>query len=228
MGKYGGKITSLLSGDVKNIQIEGSHFEVTNENINKFRSWWKVTNLEHLLVFWLGGVLTICLLSLLAYSTVYGFDGLTNGVLFLIKESEVISRSVDSSVGISFLVIAGLMLFNTQLTVLDATSRIMAENIVLAKKKLSLTKVYYFSLWAQIVFGIVIFTLNVGQPLYLLTISAVLNAIAMFIHIGLTLFLNMTELDHKIRPSIYRIFVIITAFLFFGYFSFRTIIGIFN
>ena len=227
MGKYGGKITNLLSGEATDIKLEGTHFLVNDENIKKFKNWWKVTNLEHLLVFWLGGVLTICLLSLLAYSTVYGLGGLTNGVEFLIKESGAISIKVGSFVGLLFLIVAGLMLFNTQLTVLDATSRIMAENIVLVNRKLNLAKVYYFSLWAQIIFGIIIFTLKIGQPLYLLTISAVLNAIAMFIHIGLTFFLNMTELDEKIRPSIFRILAITMAFLFFGYFSIRTIIAIF-
>ncbi len=223
MGKYGGKITSLLSGEVTDIKIEGTRFLINNENINKFKNWWKVINVEHLLIFWLGGVLTICLLSLLAYSTVYGFDGLTNGVDFLIKESGVISTKVGNFMGISFLIVAGLMLFNTQLTVLDATSRIIAENIVLVNRKFNLAKIYYYSLWTQIVFGIIIFTLKIGQPLYLLTISAVLNAIAMFVHIGLTLWLNKTSLDREIRPSFIRTVIIICIFLFFGYFSFKTL-----
>jgi hypothetical protein len=227
MGKFGGKITSLLSGEVKDIKIEGSHFAITDENIKNFKNWWKVTNLEHLLVFWFGGVTSILLLSLLAYSTVYRLSTPQGGVEFMIFESLKIAQSTFPFFGTLFLIIGGIMLFNTQLTVLDATSRILAENIVLTKRKLNLAKIYYISLWLQIIFGIIIFSLNIGQPLYLLTISAILNAIAMFIHIGLTFWLNMTELDKKIRPSVFRMVAIATAFLFFGYFSFKVVAGIF-
>lgn len=227
MGKYGGKISSVLTGSVENIEITGSHFAITKDNIQNFKNWWKVTNLEHLLVFWFGGVVSILLLSLLAYSTVFGLSTPEGGVNFMIFESLEIARRTAPFLGALFLIIGGAMLFNTQLTVLDATSRILAENIVLMKRKLNLAKVYYLSLWIQIIFGIIIFSLNIGQPLYLLTISAVLNAIAMLVHIGLTFWLNMTELDKKIKPSIFRIIMIIAAFLFFAYFSFKVVAGIF-
>lgn len=227
MGKYGGKITSLLSGEVQDIKIEGSHFAITEDNIKNFKAWWTVTNLEHGLVFWFGGIISILLLSLLAYTTVFGLSTPQGGVDFMIFESIEIAKNTFPFFGTLFLIIGGIMLFNTQLTVLDATSRIIAENIVLAKSNFNLAKVYYFSLWFQIIFGVYIFLSKVGQPLLLLTISAVLNAFAMFIHIGLTTWLNMTYLDKKIRPSIIRIFIISIAFIFFGYFSFKVLAGIF-
>ena len=212
MGKYGGKFAK---------------FEINNENLLKFKKWWRVINIEHLLIFWFGGILTICLLSLLAYSTVFGLSNLPTGVGFLIQESIVISTKLGNIIGTFFLMIGGLMLFNTQLTVLDATSRIMTENLQILDKSKSFSKIYYPFLWIQIIFGIIIFSLNLGQPLLLLTISAVLNALAMFVHIGLTLNLNMKELEKEIRPNWFRIIMILIAFLFFGYFSFRTIAGIF-
>ncbi len=227
MGKYGGKITSILTGDVKELKLTGSKFEMTKENLAKFKEWWKVINTEHLLVFWAGGIISICMLSLLAYSTVFGKVGLPTGVEFIVFESKIIGQLLGGFIGTLFLVIGGLMLFNTQLTVLDATSRIMAENYLILKQKGNLPKVYYSFLWTQIAFGIIIFLFNFGQPLLLLTISAVLNAIAMFVHIGLTLNLNIKELEKEIRPNLFRIVMIVIAFLFFGYFSFKTIAGIF-
>jgi hypothetical protein len=227
MGKYGGKITSFLTGKLETLKLYGSKFVINNENLDKFNAWWKVTNLEHLVVFWFGGVISICLLSLLAYSTVNGIPNLSTGVDFIITESQVIGQRLGQIVDTAFLLIGGFMLFNTQLTVLDATSRIMSENTLIITKKGSLPKIYYAFLWLQIFFGIVIFLFKFGQPLLLLTISAVLNAIAMFVHIGLTLNLNMQELEKEIRPDLFRIFIIISAFLFFGYFSFKTIAGIF-
>lgn len=227
MGKYGGKITSILTGKVEELKLTGSRFEITKENLEKFKSWWKVINAEHLLVFWFGGIISICLLALLAYSTVFGSAGLPTGVDFIIHESKIISMELGGLIGTTFLLIGGFMLFNTQLTVLDATSRIMAENYLLLKKNGNLPKIYYSFLWAQIAFGIIIFLFNFGQPLLLLTISAVLNAITMFVHIGLTLNLNIRELEKEIRPNLFRIVMVVFAFLFFGYFSIKTIAGIF-
>lgn len=227
MGKYGGKITSILTGKLEKLKLEGSKFIINKENLEKFNNWWKVTNLEHLLVFWFGGIISICLLALLAYSTVNGLPNLPTGVNFIITESQVISSRLGEIVGTAFLLIGGFMLFNTQLTVLDATSRIMSENLLILKKSGNLPKIYYTFLWLQILFGIIIFLFDFGQPLVLLTISAVLNAIAMFVHIGLTLNLNMRELEKELRPSLTRIAVIVAALLFFGYFSIRVIADIF-
>jgi hypothetical protein len=226
MGKYGSKISSILTESFKELKLEGSKFVIDNESLFKFKSWWKVINAEHALVFWFGGVVSILMLSLLAYSTVHGVENLPTGVDFIIQESQVISQRITSAVGIIFLIIGGIMLFNTQLTVLDATSRIMAENLLILKKKCNLPKMYYSFLWLQIVFGIIIFLFNFGQPLLLLTISAVLNALAMFVHIGLTLNLNIRELEKEIRPNLFRIVLISVAFLFFGYFSFKTLISL--
>lgn len=226
MGKYGGKITSILTGKLEKLKLTGSRFVVNSENLEKFKAWWKVTNLEHLVVFWFGGIISICLLALLAYSTVNGMPNLPTGVDFIITESQVISSKLGQFIGTAFLLIGGFMLFNTQLTVFDATSRIMSENTLILTKKGSLPKIYYAYLWLQILFGIIIFLFDFGQPLLLLTISAVLNAIAMFVHIGLTLNLNMRELEKEIRPNLFRITMIVVAFLFFGYFSFKTIVNL--
>ena len=116
------------------------------------------------------------------------------------------------------------------MTVLDATSRIMSENLLILKRRSweakSLPKIYYSFLWAQIAFGIVIFLLGFGEPLLLLTLAAVINAGAMFVHIALTLILNLTKLEKEVRPSLIRISMMVFSLLFFGYFTLRTIINI--
>lgn len=230
MGKYSGKITSILYGKVEDIKLEGARFEVTNENIRRFRNWWRLINLEHGLIFWLTGVITICLLGLLAYATTFGKTTPQAGINFIIFETREISSKLTPLVGSFFLGVAGLMLFSTQTTVYDATSRIMAENLLIAKRssinpKL-LPKFYYLFLWGQITAGIIVFLLGVREPLVLLTTSAVINAFAMFIHIGLTLFLNLKFLEKELKPSIFRILVMIFAFLFFGFFSIKTLANI--
>jgi len=223
MGKYAGRITSILTGKSEDISLTGSKFEPTEENIHRFKIWWKNVNIEHFIVFCLTGSLTILLLSLLSYSTVFGQPGIEQGVNFVIREAQFIGERIFPVIGTFFLLIVTVTLFGTQLGVFDATSRILSENVILSSfgklKGKSIRPLYYLVLWLQISAGIVILLLGFTEPLQLVIIAAVLNAIAMFVHTGLTLWLNMTSLEKAIRPSLFRIGVMVLAFIFYGGFS---------
>ncbi len=133
MGKYGGKITSLLRKNDENFNLEGKTFEINEENLLTFKTWWKKVNLEHALVFWLTGATTIILLSLLSFATVYHQTSV-GGIGFLFQEAQSIVSQTVPIVGVLFLVIVAIMLFSTQLSVLDATSRITSENLIIINK----------------------------------------------------------------------------------------------
>lgn len=227
MGKYAGKITSLLTGKKENISLSGFDFDVNPQSLSHFKKWWRNINIEHFIVFWLTGSITIILLGLLAFSSVYGLEGNKQGITFLINEASVIGDRLFPIAGTFFLIVGSLTLFGTQMTVFDATSRILAENVILGfRPKISeqhLRKLYYLVLWAQIIAGIVIFMNGFTQPLQLLTIAAVMNAFAMFVHVGLTLWLNLTSLEKELRPSYLRIGAMSLGFLFYGGFSIYTI-----
>jgi hypothetical protein len=223
MGKYGGRITSVLTGKSENISLTGSRFESNAENVKRFSQWWKNINIEHFVVFWLTGSITILLLAMLSYATVFGQPGTAQGVNFVISEAAVISARIAPIVGTFFLLVVGITLFGTQLGVFDATSRILSENIVLSSfgklEGKSIRKLYYGVLWLQISAGIIILLNGFTEPLELVIIAASLNAMAMFVHSGLTLWLNVSSLDKAIRPSIFRRVVMVAAFLFYGGFS---------
>lgn len=228
MGKFSGRITSILTGKKEKIMLEGMTFDCTPENLKNFKLWWKRINIEHALVFWATGAFTMIILSLLAYSTVFGSAELTQGIKFVLGEAQVIAKSTFPFLGTLFLLIAASMLFSTQFSVMDATSRIMGENLViLSPKKFkiqNLPKYFYIFLWLQIVAGIIIFSLGFTQPLKLVIIGAALNAIAMFFYTGFVLWLNLTNLEKPLRPSFIRIFAVGSAFIFYGMFSFFTIL----
>ncbi len=232
MGSYMGRITSLLTGKTEEVQISGVKFEITTENVSRFKIWWKNINLEHFFVFWLTGSITILLLCLLAYVTVFDAGIETSGINFLYVEADAIRAAVFPVAGTFFLLIGGVMLFSTQLGVFDATSRILSENVVLLGKNLTgknLPKLYYTVLWVQIIAGIVIFMLGFTEPLQLLVLAAVLNAFAMFVHVGLTLWLNRGTLEPELKPRLWRVAVMVFAFLFYGGFSLYTILDkVFN
>jgi len=223
MGKYSGRITSVLTGKKEEISLEGTKFEITHQNLSNFKRWWRNINIEHFIIFWLTGSITIALLGLLAYTTTYGLGGNSAGIGFVLQEGRIIGERIFPFAGIFFLLVAGSTLFGTQLTVFDATSRILSENLILsAPSRLSekqIPTIYYVVLWLQILGGITIFLLGFSEPLQLLIIAAVLNAFAMFIHVGLTLWLNLTSLEKILRPTFFRITMMLLAFFFYGGFS---------
>ena len=233
MGKYAQKMSGLFRSDdkVKTIRLDGHDFQPTVENFDRFRAWWRVINKEHAIVFWGVGLLTILLLALLSYATVFGQSGNSQGILFVLKEGAMIGLSTAPWIGILFLAVLGLMLFQTQLGVMDSTSRIMAENQALSQLsgrdgqvKADLSRIYYVFLWLQIAFGIILFLFNFYEPKTLLILQAVANAVAMFVHVGLVYRLNRT-LPGPCRPVIWRQVVIGVIFVFFGIFSLVTIIN---
>ncbi|MBU0572226.1 Nramp family divalent metal transporter [Patescibacteria group bacterium] len=227
MGKFSGRITSIFTGKKEKITLEGTTFDCTPENLKRFKLWWKRINIEHGLVFWATGAITMIILSLLAYTTVFG-TSMLQGVGFVINEAQVIAGETFAALGTAFLLIASAMLFSTQFSVIDATSRIMSENLViLSPKRFKIEKLptfFYLFLWLQIIAGVIIFSLGFTQPLMLVIIGATLNAIAMFVYTGLVLWLNLTNLDKRLRPTLIRIFFVSAAFIFYGVFSFFTIL----
>lgn len=227
MGFYSQKISGLFrSKEKQNIKLTGEDFDINNqENIDNFKAWWKTINLEHLFVFWFVGSLSMVLLMLLAYSTTFGLEGNAQGINFVISEGLVIGKMLAPFLGTLFLLVVSIMLFQTQLGIMDSTSRIMAENAAIIKlsktpnKPINLSKIYYIFLWAQIAFGITLFLLNFHEPKTLIVLGAVINAFAMFVHVGLVTWLNQKDLPKIFRPGIIRKTIITIIFLFFGIFS---------
>ncbi len=226
MGKYVGRITGLFNKKTEKVTISGFKPEYNKATISEFKKWWKVINLEHFIVFFLMGGATILLLAFLSYSTTHP-DGKFKDIEFLFYEATAINEKAGAFFGTLFLLICAFTLFGTQLTVLDATSRILAENTLLmfpnkfSEKKIP--SIYYVFLWIQLIAGIIIFSINFGQPLQLLIIAAVLNAFAMFVHTGLSLWTNLTLLEKEFRPQGFRLLMLVLIFLSYGFFSIFTI-----
>ena len=227
MGKYSGRITNIFKGNKEDLKLEGSTFEMNTENLKSYKTWWRRINIEHALVFWLTGAFTMLMLSLLAYTTVFGNPGVETSINFVIREAGVIASRTIPFLGTFFLIMAGIMLFGTQFSVYGSNARIAGENLVLLNKDKfkigNLPKYFYYFLWIQLFAGIIVLSLGFTEPLALVVTGAVLNAISMFIYTGLILWLNLTLLAKPLRPSIFRIFMVGLAFLFYGGFSIFTI-----
>ena len=232
LAKYAGKLSNLFRKGEDDVKLEGYSFDETPENIKNYKKWWWRINAEHAIVFWFTGALTMIFLSLLSFSTVYGNPGLVSGINFVFMEAQAIAQKTHGLVGTLFLLMVSLMLFGTQFSVYGSTSRINAENLALLLPKKfptkHMSKYFYFFLLFQILVGITIFSLGFTEPLRLVVIGAVLNAISMFIYSGLILWLNKTSLPKATRPSLLRTIGVLAAFLFYGGFSMFAIYNYFT
>ena len=228
MGKFSVKLKGLFSKESQEARLEGVTFPTNKENLSEFKKWWRIINLEHLIIFWLLGFLTIALLSVLSYSLVYNQGGNLPGINFFFSEAVIIAERLGKTFGIGFLLLGFFMLYSTQVAVLESTSRMISENFLLfgqktGRKGVNLSEGFYLALWGQIFFGIVILLLGFKEPKSLLTLSAVINAFCMFIHLGLTYCLNQKALPLQLRLGFFRKLVLLAAFIFFGVFSFLTL-----
>ena len=231
MGKYSGKISGILHGQETDVSLEGNTFPHNKDNFILFNRWWKLINLEHLIIFWLTGLLSMLMLALLSYALLNSNQVKDSSINFLITQALIIGQRTIPLLGSLFLMVASLMLFSTQLSLFDATSRIMSENLVILNQKVfkasSLGKIFFVFLWLQITVAIFITLLGFKEPFLLVNISAVLNAFSMFIYSGLILYLNFSSLPKPIHPSKFRFAIISLAIIFFLILSLFTIKKIF-
>ncbi len=170
-GAYSQKISGLFrEGKIDDsIKLSGENFSSTADNMKHFNSWWKKIGLEHALVFWFLGFIAMALLMILSYSSTFGAAGNAQGIAFIQNQASHVALVLGAPFGLGLLLIIGLLLSQTQLGVLDSTSRIMSENAALLqigknkKKPVNLSRLYYIFVWAQIAFGCLLFIFNFAE-----------------------------------------------------------------
>jgi len=101
----------------------------------------------------------------------------------------------------------------------------MSENAALEKlrrsgdNKINLSKIYYIFVWAQIAFGITLFLLDFYEPKSLIVLGAVINAVAMLVHVVLVTILNRRALAKPFQPALWRRIILGVVIAFFAVFS---------
>lgn len=225
MGKYGVGIKALLSGTDSH-RIDGEFFPLTASNLSRWARWWRLVCTEHLLVFWGIGLITILMLATLSMATAHGISS-SGGLSFFFTEADMIGKSLHPLVGHLFILVGGLMLFTTQLGVLESASRVISENILLLKyrhnQEVNASKMFYLVLWIELLFSAIFLFSGSSEPRTILTLGAILNAAAMMVAFALIYFLNTKTLPTAIRPNIARRLMLVIAFSFFAYFVYKTV-----
>ena len=200
MGQYVPRLVSPITGAPEALPSTGYVFEPTEKNLARWKGWWKFANIEQIFTFVLITFITILFTSLLAYSTVFGREGLANNISFIKTEGEVLAERVGSWFKYFFWIIGSFSLFAAALGIVDYTSRLAADVLKTSYlKKVNESKMYAVLVWGLIVIGIVVLLTLQAQPIALLVISAVVGGFMMFIYSGLLILVNRKSLPAPIR-----------------------------
>ncbi|MFG1707930.1 Nramp family divalent metal transporter [Nonomuraea sp. M3C6] len=219
MGLYVPRLVSPVTGHEEAAASTGFQFAPTKENLARWRQWWRFANVEQASTFALVSFVTIALMSMLAYSTVFGKSGLANSIGFLQVEGQVLQDVVGTWFGVLFWVIGALALFASAMGIVDYTSRLASDTIktvYLRDKNVSVNRVYFYTVWAMALVGIVILLLGFDQPLILLVFSACFAAVMMFVYSILLIILNRRSLPEAIKVRSYRLGALVWSVAFFG------------
>jgi hypothetical protein len=204
-------------------------FAPTQENLRRWRGWWRFANTEQLTTFVLITFVTILFTSLLAYSTVFGRGDVAADIGFIETEGEVLGERVGGWFQYLFWAIGAFSLLAAALGIVDYTSRLAADVIKTSyRRDANESKLYAGLVWGLVALGVLILLFGFSQPIVLLVISAVVGGFMMFLYSGLLILINRRILPQPIRIRGVRLGVLIWSIALFGTLSaltFRDQIG---
>ena len=227
MGQYVPRLVSAVtSQDHAAPVVSAFIFEPTPANMARWRRWWRFANVEQALTFVLVTVLTICLTSMLAHSTLYGTPGLPQSVAFLQIEGRRLQEIVGPWFGVLFWATGAFSLFASAMGIADYTSRLAADilkSTYLRSSPVSESRLYFWLVWGLVALGSLILLIGMDQPLVLLVISASVGGMMMCLYSALLFVLNRRGLPDAIKVRSYRAGALIWSTLFFGVLAALTI-----
>jgi hypothetical protein len=178
-----------------------------------------VANKEQLVSFVAITIVTIVLMSLLAYATVFGIEG-DNNISFLEAEGMALNERVGDWFGYLFWIIGATSLFAAALGIVDYTCRLVADVLKVSylrdNETWSESRIYFILVWVLVAWSAIILLTIQSQPLILLIISASIGGFMMFIYSGLLILINKRSLPPAARITRFRTATMVWSVLLFG------------
>jgi hypothetical protein len=222
MGVHIPRLASPVTGAPEAAPGTGFAFRETDENLGRWQRWWKVANQEQLVSFVAITIVTIVLMSLLAYSTVFGAEA-ENNITFLEAEGEALNQRVGTWFGYLFWIIGATSLFAAALGIVDYTCRLVADVLKVGylrdNERWSESRIYFALVWLLVIWSAIILLTIQSQPLILLIISASIGGFMMFVYSGLLILINKRSLPPAVRIGGFRTATMVWSVLLFGFAS---------
>lgn len=231
MGAHIPRLVSPVTGEEEAAPSTGYMFPQDEANLARWKVWWRRASIEHFASFFVICTITISIMSLLAYSTIFGLNLSDEpNTDFLQAQGQVLGQTVGGWFQIFFFAIAALSLYAAALGLLDVVGRLVSDVLkigYLAESRFwTESKIYFAVVWAEIVVGSLILLSGLDQPIILLVISTAAAAVVTFIYSMLLIKLNRSALlPAAIKVRGFRLGGLILATAFYGFFSILLLIS---
>ena len=228
MGRWVGRITSPITGKTEEDSVVGAVFEGTDEDLKRWRVWWRRANGEHALSFFVLCLVSLVLFCLVAHALLGVQPDAPAKLDFVREQGDVLLDRFGGWARHVYLLCGILVLFSTEFALLDAVSRVAADTLkasfLAGSSRWTLTRTYFAMLWTLIGFGIIVLLFGFDQPLSLLILAASLNGGVMFLYSATLLWLNATTFKGPMRVHPLRLFALAGSCAFFGWFTCLTLL----
>jgi hypothetical protein len=224
MGAYIPNIVSPITGEEEAAPGTGYMTRPTEENFERFRSWWKIANTEQFITFFIIGLITTMVLCTLTYATVGVNPEREIGQFqFIQQEGRALMEQVAPWFGTIFYIIGTIILFSTNLGILDYVSRLVSDALKTDYMResgfWSMSRLYFLVLWTMITLGSIILLSGLSAPTTLLIISSSLSAVVMVFYTALLVVINRRFMPGAFKLGGWRLVAMILAFLFYLFFA---------
>jgi hypothetical protein len=215
------RIVSPITGEEEARPSFGYKFPVNEENMRRWRNWWKVSNQEQFITFYIIGLLTLIGLSVLLYSTLGIVEDAAAEITFLQEEARALGEQLGTWFEYFFYFAGFAILFSTNVGIMDWVSRLTADSMkvnFLARSEFwSESKIYITVVWIMAIGGTLIIWTGI-EPLILLILSATGGGFMMFFYSGLLILLNRRVLPEPIKLRSWRLVGMTVSFLIYAAF----------
>jgi hypothetical protein len=228
MGAHVPRLISPITGREEAAGTDRYEFPTDEVNLGRWRVWWKRANIEHAATFVAVCFVTITIMCLLAYETLFGRDDLANDPSFLRIEADVLASEVGDWLKVLFLSIATVSLWAAAMGLLDVIGRVAADFLrrtyLAGSARWSESRLYLAVVWTEIVLGSAILLAGFTQPLGLLIVSTCAASVVTLLYSILLIRLNTMDLPEPIRMRGWRLGGMVVAIGFYGFFAVATVV----
>jgi len=222
MGRYQGRVKNPVVGDdPEPVRRGGFTFPPTPTNMRRWRGWWRLVQLEHLLTFVLGLVAVATML--MAIATEYATGTAESGIAMW---TDVVVPQVGAVPGLLLYLALFTALLTTEYGIVESFVRNSADIVYELHGRSagwSLSRLFWTLLTVFTGGGILVLALPVpfafDQPFELLVVGAAASGLMMWPYTALLAIMNTTRLPEHTQPSWIRLAMLWWATAFFGYFS---------
>ncbi|MGH3750092.1 MAG: Nramp family divalent metal transporter, partial [Micromonosporaceae bacterium] len=222
MGARLPRVVSPFTGEEVATPTTGYFFKRDEENMRRWNAWWKIAKREQFVTFFVIGAITLFVFMALTYVTLGTGVG-KEDFAFIHLQGEALADAQGTWLSTAFWLTGTVVLFSTNLAVLDMVGRITADVLKTGalrnNPRWSESRLYFATVWAEILFGSAILLSGVTQPIILLVIASSLNGLVMFVYSVLLIRLNRGVLPREIGLKGGRLVALVWAVIFYGVFS---------